>query len=504
MTSRKAAARHERDEYFRLLTESVIDIVAIVGGDGTLTYVSPAVERCLGYVPQDLIGRDSMDIVHFEDRERVQAQLASCAGRPNIPYTYRLSHKDGSLRFVESVARDLRDHPLIGGIVVNTRDVTERLRLEREVAQLNRLTGLGRLAAQVAHEFNNVLMGIQPFIGVIRKRTTGDAHLARITDLMTASVERGRRITHDILRFSRPAEPSFTLVDVQDLLQAAAEEIRHRLPAIRLQVVVPREPMSIVADRGQITQVLINLATNSNDAMGARGGTLTIAAAGRDKSAPFRTLLDAQPFVHFTVSDTGEGIAPENLEHVFEPMFTTKQTGTGLGLSVVQQVVALHNGHVFVESTRGQGTSMHLFLPRGAAEPGGERAEAPQYATPPLRVLIVEDDAMVAEGIIAALGGESMVVRAVHTGKDALAVVDEFRPDLMLLDVRLPDGDGRDVYDRIAERRPDLPVIFSTGQAMERELERYLRRPNVGYLLKPYPVDELMKTILQVISSAAR
>ncbi len=499
MTTRHTTDHRECHEYYRLLAESVTDVVAIITDDGTLTYVSPAVEGCLGYAPEDLVGRNSLDMIHPFDRERVEARLASFAVGPTIPYTYRLLHKDGSWRFVESVARDLRRHPLVGGIVVNTRDVTERLRLEREVAQLNRLAGLGRLAAQVAHEFNNVLMGIQPFIGVIRKRIAGDADLKRMTDLMSACVERGRRITHDILRFSRPAVPSFAIVDVGDLLQSAAEEIRHRLAGIDLQLVLPSEPLAIVADRGQIMQILINLATNSHDAMRMHGGTLTITATGCDTGMPFRTLLDAQSFVHISVTDTGDGIAPEDLDLVFEPMFTTKHTGTGLGLSVVHQVVTLHNGHVFVESTRGEGTSMHVFLPRAAAEPGGERADLMAYEAPPLRVLIVEDDATIVEGLIAALGSERLVARGVYNGTKALAAIEEFAPDVVLLDIRLPDADGRVVFEQIAERWPDLPVIFSTGHASEEELEKYLRRRKVRLLLKPYAFDELMKTILEVV-----
>jgi len=490
---------HECGEMFRLLTETATDIVAIVAGEEPIVrYVSPAVERCLGYAPEELIGRNGIDLVHPEDRARVKGRLASFTEGPVIPYNYRLHHKDGSWRFVESVARDLRDHPLIRGIIVNTRDVTERLRLEREVAQLNRVTGLGRLSAQIAHEFNNVLMGIQPFIGVIRRRAADDPQLLRMTELMTASVERGRRITHDILRFSRPAEPSFAAVDVIDLLNAAAEEIRHRLAGVRLRIAAPASPLSILADRGQIMQVLINLATNAHDAMRAHGGTLTIAASGSDASTPFHGLLDQRSFVHFIVSDTGEGIAPENLDLVFEPMFTTKQAGTGLGLSVVQQVMTLHNGHVFVESTRGRGTSMHLFIPMATSEMPSAHAETTRYAAPPLRVLMVEDDSTIVTGMTAALSDEGLVVRAVHTGAEAAAAVDEFEPDLMLIDIRLPDADGRDVYDAIANRRPDLAVIFSTGHAMEREFETYRNRPRVGFLLKPYSIEELMKTILQV------
>lgn len=499
-TSQHADA-HRRSEYFRLLTESVTDMVAIVAGEApVVTYVNPAVERCLGYAPEEVIGRAAMELIHPDDRGRVAARLASFTEGPVIPYTYRLHHKDGSWRVVESVARDLRQHPLIEGIVVNTRDVTERRRQEREVAQLDRLTGLGRVAAQVAHEFNNVLMGIQPFVTLIRKRTAGDPEVVRMTDLVSAAVDRGSRITHNILRFSRPAEPSFTAVAIDDLLRSAGDELRHRLAGgVGLQLVLPPEPLSILADRGQIMQVLINLATNANDAMRAGGGTLTIAAIGRDTGCSFRTLLDAQAFVHLTVADTGEGIAPEDLELVFEPMFTTKHAGTGLGLAIVQQIVTLHNGHVFVESRRGKGTVMHVFLPRVRAGAAEARAETQSYNPPPLRVLIVEDDPLIAEGIVAVLDGEGLVARAATTGQEALVLVDEFEPDLMLLDLRLPDADGRDVYDLIAKRRPDLPVVFSSGEAMEEGLEPYLRRPNVRFLLKPFAIDELMKAIQGLI-----
>jgi CheY-like chemotaxis protein len=115
-------------------------------------------------------------------------------------------------------------------------------------------------------------------------------------------------------------------------------------------------------------------------------------------------------------------------------------------------------------------------------------------------VLIVEDDPMVAEGITAALAGEGLVARAVHSGREALVLVERFEPDLLLLDIRLPDADGRDIYDQLAKLRPDLPVIFSTGHVLETEFENYLRRPNVGFLLKPYRIDELLKTIIKVVS----
>ncbi|HXH91317.1 MAG TPA: PAS domain S-box protein, partial [Thermoanaerobaculia bacterium] len=491
----------EREEYFRALTENVSDVIAILDTEGRITYVSPSAERVLRYSTEELIGSSHFALVHPDDRDRVIAsfQRLVAAGRnPVSCEPYRLRRKDGAWRLLESVGTNLLHHPQVQGLVISTRDVTERKALEQELEQLHRLTSLGRLSAQVAHEFNNVLMGIQPVVEVIRRYGANNPRLLRFSDLVAASISRGKRITTDILRFGRPAQLTLHPVKVDDLIRQVSEEIRPMLPdSIALSVDAGEVPQDVTvsADRAQLSQVLINLALNARDAMLASGGTLTL---GLSPDQP-RELQ--QRFIHFTVTDTGEGIASENLPHIFEPLFSTKKIGTGLGLSVVFQIVAAHRGHITVESEPGIGSTFHLYIP--SCEETGPQAEpdAPHEETvlpDTLHVLLVEDDEAVACGLQWSLEAEGIDAHVVGKGADVVPAMFKLQPDVIVLDLNLPDDDGRKVYERIAAQSR-VPVIFSSGHAFEREIRELLNNPRVAFLMKPYSSEELLRTIHQVL-----
>ena len=380
-------------------------------------------------------------------------------------------------------------------------DVTNRRQLEQELEQLNRLSRLGRLAAQVAHEFNNVMMGIQPAVEVIRRLGAENPQIVRMTDLISSSVSRGKGITSDILRFGRPARLSLRPLSTEELFRPIAGEIQSLLPnGITLQLELPQLPLSICGDREQLSQTLINLALNARDAMPAGGGTLTIGARpGHEHTAySVAEIPNSEAFVHINVTDTGKGISSEDLPYIFEPLFTTKKTGTGLGLSVVYQVVTGHGGHIFVETKRDQGTTFHLFIPRALPRPAANRAERPVApASPPKpRVLVVEDEVNIATGLRWVLEAEGMTVHVVGRVADVVPAIEEFDPEVMLLDVSLPDGDGRTVYQLVSGR--GLQVIFMTGSLGAHELIES-GHGAVPVLLKPYGVDELLRAIYDVV-----
>jgi CheY-like chemotaxis protein len=205
--------------------------------------------------------------------------------------------------------------------------------------------------------------------------------------------------------------------------------------------------------------------------------------------------------VRLTVSDNGIGMSDETIHHIFEPLYTTKATGTGLGLAVTHQIVKRHAGEIFVESREGKGTSFHLFLPRTEAEEAAEGSSVLPFRKPArhTRVLLVEDDAAVSEGLLAALEEEGLEVSAVDRGALAVDAVRRVSPDAVVLDVGLPDMSGADVYLQIAEEWPDLPVIFSTGHGDMGRLERFLERPNVDYLMKPYGTDVLLERLSRLV-----
>jgi len=375
----------------------------------------------------------------------------------------------------------------------------ERRRLEDQLEKANRVASLGRLAATIAHEFNNVLMGISPFIELLRRGDVAFERRLNALDHMTKAVQRGRRITEEILRFTNQPEPVFEAVELWPWSQAIAHELRPLLgPQYTFHIKAGDRDLRARADVGQLHQIVSNLVLNARDAMPG-GGRITLCFRREPAGASFRfgVVPQADTFAHLIVSDEGAGMSAETKRRIFEPLFTTKRHGTGLGLAITHQIVQRHGGAIFVESEPGSGTSFHIFLPL-ASDNLSMPADQPQIAGGSRRkrqILLVEDDVNVATGIALLLREENFSVELVNLGAEALEAISRTSPDLVILDIGLPDIEGSQVYQQIAASHPDLPVIFSTGHGGEKRLEPYLSRGNVSMLLKPYAIDTLIAAI---------
>jgi len=235
-----------------------------------------------------------------------------------------------------------------------------------------------------------------------------------------------------------------------------------------------------------------------------QGGPIEIGARRESKSTVFSfgVVYNAEQFVHFWIKDRGCGMKSEVLQHIFEPLFTTKRNGTGIGLAVTHQVVERHGGELFVESRLSEGTTFHLFMPIAKSTSITAPAEMKQTTAMRARfrnILIVEDEPAVAEGIAAVLRLEGAIVDIVGTGAAALERVAASCPDAVILDVGLPDMDGRKVYERLATIAPSLPVVFSTGHEASRRTKRAMS--NTAWLMKPYELDVLLNA-LDTLASA--
>jgi len=495
------------------LVEHSPDLVVRYDNDLRITYINPTAARYssipldayIGHRLSDLAPQASEAVERWEASLRRVQELGTeqefegegvISGRTFNVRCVPERGPDGTVRHLLAVCRDVTEQ---------RRDEEDKRRLEQQLDQASRLSSLGRLAATIAHEFNNVLMAIQPFADLLQRHTgPTDPIVHRAATHIGQAVQRGRRITQEMLRYTRAVEPVREPVDVSELLTYVCNSMR-LVVADRLQidVDVPREAVYLHADRTQLEQVFTNLISNARDAVDENGKLIISAdAPGPGAAYPFGVIPHVEQFVHLTFRDNGTGIPPEFMEHIFEPLFTSKRSGTGVGLAVAHQVVSSHGGHLFVETQQGVGTAFHLFLPRAHGAPGTRPEVTARNDVSLMRIVLIEDEPAIAEGLTAVLRSEGFEVAHADTGAAALPLIESFRAELVLLDVGLPDIDGVEVYQRIHKRWPDLPVIFSTGHGDRRKVEEVAQERTVGFLMKPYEVEELFAAIANLEARA--
>jgi PAS domain S-box-containing protein len=485
------------EQQFRILVEGVTDYaIYMLDPEGRIITWNPGAERIKGYTAGEVMGDHFSRFYTLEDRkagipERA-LETAREAGRHEAE-GWRV-RKDGSRFWSNAVLDAIRDEDgkLIGFAKI-TRDMTEKrehqLRLEESREQLFRsqkMEALGQLTGGLAHDFNNLLTAILGATDLALRNLSDEERLRRMLDGIRSSAQRGAGITRQLLAFARAQPLELKTIDLKTFLPDVSTLMR---PSVRSNVEMVLEMSdhiwSIEADPGALELALLNLAFNARDAM-KEGGTLKISATNQ--------LLKGQPdglrgeFVALRVADTGEGMSRDVLNRVFEPFFTTKSygEGTGLGLSQVFGFAKQLGGTVTAESKPNEGSVFTLYLPvvRGASAgvPRGDGEESRG------RILIVEDDVLVAElaaDMLHELGFETTVT---HSAKDALERLSgEQRPTLIFSDIVMPGGiSGIELARKVRDRFPELPVLLTTGYS-----EYVGAEHEFPVLQKPYELDSL-------------
>lgn len=509
ITDRKISEEVVRrsEQRYRNLVQSAPDIIYTLTADGTVESLNPAFESITGWPTEEFIGRSFETIMHPEELEQAQARFAAIsAGHDVDSREWRIRTKAGGYVWIEGSLRletEAGEPVQFSGIV---RDVTarhladaERAAMTHQLEVANRLSAIGRIGATVAHEFNNVLMGIQPFADILVKLGVDHPRIESAARQISKSVNRGKRITQEILRFTQPADLELQAVELSNWVSLLQEELRSLAGGeLSLDYTPCTEELWLLIDPVQLQQVLANLIINARDAT-PRGGTIGVEVQSAIAAQwPQYDLPDAPAFVRVSVRDSGSGIPPDLIENIFEPLFTTKRSGTGLGLAVVQQVIARHGGRIFAESELGQGATFHIFLPletRHLAEVVTPEEVVATSSGEVSRLLLVEDDVAVAEGLSAVLMMDGIDVEIVGRGKDVPEAIRRFEPEAVVLDVGLPDMSGIDVYRILAQEWPTMRVVFSTGHGDESQITDEFRSGNVRFLMKPYDLETLMEAI---------
>ncbi|MEA3042882.1 MAG: hypothetical protein QOH47_720 [Sphingomonadales bacterium] len=376
--------------------------------------------------------------------------------------------------------------------------ISERTKAEDQLRQAHKMQALGQLTGGIAHDFNNLLTVIQGSADMLRRTALDDAKRIRYAEAVVQASSRAAALTGQLLAFARrqPLQPE--IIDVNDLIRDMTDLLDRTIgERIEVRTILAPNACTVEADRAQLESALLNIAVNARDAM-PEGGLLTI------RTASVREARSGQ-MIALSVNDSGVGMDEDTLGRAFEPFFTTKATGkgTGLGLSQVYGFASQSGGDVRIDSATGEGTTVTLLLPCSGA-PGGRRAQAEPGSVQQRRtgrILLVEDNEEVgefAETLLGELGHEVMRVRS---GEEALAAALDGAFDVVFSDVVMPGMSGLELAEQLAETRPQVPVILTTGYSDE------IARSGAGgrsVILKPYRLETLAAALDQVLGSSAK
>ena len=500
---------------FRSLIENALDIIAFVTSDGAVRYVSPSVERLLGYDPTRVGDLNVFDLIHPDDLAEAKTKFRRTleTGTRFEQVELRVRRSDGSWRTLSMMGKPSPPETGARGLIINARDVTESRALEEQLRQSQKMEAVGRLAGGIAHDFNNLLTTILGYaelaVGRLKPEDPSRLELSEIDK----AAQRAGDLTRQLLAFSRKQVLELRVIDLNQVVSDTEKMLRRLIGEdIDLVVSLKQRLVSVRADAGQIGQVLLNLAVNSRDAM-PNGGKLTIETSVVELDESYSTFhFDVPPgrYVLLAVSDTGTGMDAKTLSHVFEPFFTTKEAGkgTGLGLSTVYGVVKQSGGHVSVYSEPGVGTTFKVYLPRVEDAPEKNRAPAVHAALVggTETILVVEDEEAVRRLTCRSLEAQGYEVLPAASASEALLLLEKHAGEIHLLitDVVMPDVSGRELARSAAPLRPLMKVLFMSGYTDNVIVHHGVLDAGTAFLQKPFTPRSLAQKVREVLDAEKR
>ena len=515
----KALRRSE--ERYRDLVEGVDDLVTQVDGEGRFTFVNHVAREVFGLEPRQCTGLSAFDFVHPEDRERTKEAFAGWIrdGRRSVTFENRVVSQGGQVRdMLWTVAVHFDDAGEVTTINSIAHDVTERKRaeaqqrrLERRVQHAQKLESLGLLAGGIAHDFNNLLVSVLGNADLaLRDMAKLSPGRPRVEEIKKAAI-RASELTGQMLAYSGRGQFVVEPVDVSELVRETGHLLKVSISKnAALRYELADDLPAVEADAAQIRQVVMNLITNASEAVGEEGGTITVRTGiievGREYLAAtdLGDGLPEGPYLFLEVSDTGRGMGRETRARLFDPFFSTKFTGRGLGLAAVLGIVRGHKGAIRVYSEPGEGTTFKVLLPiterlagkAPRAAPDG-RAEWRGSGT----VLVIDDEPTVRNVARMMLERAGLTVLTASDGEAGVELFSEHRDeiDAVLLDLTMPRMNGEETLRRLRRIRKDVPVILSSGYNEQDVTSRFTGDGPAGFIQKPFELEVLVGQFRRVM-----
>jgi two-component system cell cycle sensor histidine kinase/response regulator CckA len=513
--AKEVAEKNLRDQeaQVRLIAEHTLDLIYLLDQKGQFIYANPSFKRSLGLDSDALLGKKAFSLFHPDDRTVARmAFQEALETQSDRTVQFRYKDKEGAWRLFESVinwALDEKGEPVKS--VVVARNIEERKRLEDQVRQAQKMEAVGRLAGGVAHDFNNLLTAINGYSDLLLRSL--DRMDPRRSDVEEIKETAGRAatLTQQLLAFSRRQITQPTVLDMNQVVSNLEKMLRRLIGEdIRLNTVRGEGLYRVRVDMGQLEQVLLNLSVNSRDAM-PKGGTLSIVTANREVVPTGSDVADEVPvgsYAVLTVTDSGTGMDPATLSHLYEPFFTTKEKGrgTGLGLSTVYGIVHQSGGHIRLTTNMGEGTSFRLYFPRvdEVLSVQEKNTETDEFFKGNESVLLVEDDRSVRTLAARVLAASGYQVTEASSGEDALRIVREksLSVDILVTDVVMNGMTGTELARQFVALHPSTKVLYLSGYMESDTRNSILREVQSSFLGKPFRPRDLVQKVRQTIDGS--
>jgi len=503
-----ARALKDSEERYRLLVEKILDGI-FIAQDDHVRFPNPSMTALVGYTARELDAVPLADLIRPEDRERVLGRYRRILDGENLRGTLAfgaLRKGGGEFRAeVRAVPITWEDRP---AVLCLMRDVTRQMQLESQLQYAKKMEAVGTLAGGIAHDFNNHLQGISGYIQLLMMRGDRDRTEQDWLLQIERSVRRAAALTKQLLIFSRREESRLEPLDLNEVVRQAQKTLARTIPeSIEAELRLAPDLRSIDGDAVQLEHVLFNLGINAKDAM-PEGGKITIATRNiRLDEAFCRNHAGLKPgaYVELSFTDTGHGMDPDTQERIFEPFYTTKGAGSGigLGLAIVYGIVQSHHGAILCESGPAAGTTFRIYLPvqeRQGAVPGREARKKADFRGAET-ILIVDDEADILDigqntleqfgyTVLMARSGEEAVETYARRGREI---------DLVILDLGMPGMGGEKCLRELLRMNPSVKVLIASGYAATQTVQGILEAGATGFMAKPYRLEDMLRKVREVL-----